>query len=126
MSTLTAERRRAPRFVPTHAVRALFRHATRSKAHMGRVTNLSYRGVCVHAPPHVRTGLEFGDAVHIVCGAPEAGLSGLTLRGHVVRLDASREGTWVHVATDAPPAEEEAILSEYILQLARGGYEPGQ
>jgi hypothetical protein len=95
-----AERRAAVRYSPDPLVPVLFAHRDAETPTAGLIADVSVGGCRIIAPPTARPMLHWGDPFRIVVSYSEsarsAGVEGLRLAAHVVRLVADSRGFVVH------------------------------
>ena len=84
------ERRQAVRYSPDPLVPVFFAHPLATVPTAGLIVDISANGCRVMAPPTARPMLQWGESVQIIVSysesAREAGIEGLKLWAHVVRL----------------------------------------
>ena len=84
------ERREFPRYSPDPLVPVLFAHPTAETPTAGLIADVSAGGVRIVAPPTARPFLHWADTLRIDVSysdsAREAGIEGMSLRAHVVRI----------------------------------------
>lgn len=97
---LYEERRSDIRYHPDPGVSILFAHRSAENPTAGMLTDVSLGGCRIMAPPMARPHLHWGDPFRIVVSysdsAREAGIEGLRLSAHVVRLVADAHALVVH------------------------------
>lgn len=95
-----AERRADVRFTPRPPVAVLFGHAAIEVPTAGLITDVSLGGCRIMAPPTARPHLHWGDPFRLQVAwsdaARDAGVEGLRLGAHVVRLVADAHALVVH------------------------------
>jgi len=97
---MVAERRATVRYSPDPLVPVLFAHREAQNPTAGLLTDVSLGGCRIVAPPTARPELHWGDPFRIVVSYSEssrhAGVEGLRLAAHVVRLVADAHSLVVH------------------------------
>jgi len=95
-----AERRATVRYSPDPLVPVLFAHRDAATPTAGLLADVSLGGCRIVAPPTARPELHWGDPFRIVVSYSEssraAGVEGLRLAAHVVRLVADANSLVVH------------------------------
>lgn len=96
------ERRAEVRYSPDPLVPVFFAHPTASVPTAGLIENVSGSGVRIVAPPTARPSLHWGDVFRIIVSysesAREAGIEGMKLWAHVVRLEVDSREFAIHAA----------------------------
>ena len=96
------DRRAATRYNPDPLVPVFFAHPTASVPTAGLISNISASGVRIVAPPTARPSLHWGDVFRIIVSysesAREAGIEGMRLWAHVVRLEVDSREFRIHAA----------------------------
>jgi len=95
-----AERRATVRYSPDPLVPVLFAHRHAENPTAGLLADVSLGGCRIMAPPTARPELHWGDPFRIVVSYSEssrfAGVEGMRLAAHVVRLVADAHALIVH------------------------------
>lgn len=95
-----AERRSSVRYSPDPLVPVLFAHRDAENPTAGLIADVSLGGCRILAPPTARPMLHWGDPFRVVVSYSEsaraAGVEGMRLAAHVVRLVADSRGLVVH------------------------------
>lgn len=101
---LPPERRANPRYSPDPLVPVFFAHPEADTPTAGLIVDVSSGGARIMAPPTARPMLHWSDPLAIVISYSDssrlAGIEGLRLDGHVVRIAVDATGYVVHVRFD--------------------------
>jgi hypothetical protein len=123
------ERRAAPRYEPEPLVPVLFGHRDADTPAAGLIADVSLGGCRLIAAPNARPMLHWGDPFRLVVSyseaSREAGIEGLRLAAHVVRIVADARGLVVHCqfTVDGPDGEWRRLV-EWVQGLANGDGSP--
>ena len=103
------DRRGFPRYFPRALVPLLFAHRDAETPTAGHIGDVSRSGVRIVAPPMARPFLHWPDALSIDLMYSEearaAGIEGLKLRAHVVRIQVDARAYVLHAEFDAAGAD---------------------
>lgn len=119
-----AERRAEVRYSPDPLVPVFFAHPSANVPTAGLISDISGSGLRIIAPPTARPALHWGDTFRIIVSysesAREAGIEGMRLWAHMVRLDVdSREMRIAASFNRADSDGEWERLASWIAQLRR-------
>lgn len=119
------ERRATPRYEPAPNVPVLFGHRDAENPSAGLIADISLGGCKIIAPPNARPQLHWGDPFRIVVsyseGSRAAGVEGMRLAAHVVRLVADARGFVIQCQFTVDGADGEwRRLVEWVETLADG------
>ncbi|MBX2799367.1 MAG: PilZ domain-containing protein [Myxococcales bacterium] len=117
------ERRSAVRYSPDPLVPVFFAHPSAGVPTAGHIADISDSGVRIVAPPTARPMLHWGDALRIIVtyseSAREAGIEGMRLWAHVVRMEVDSREFQVMAAFSRGGSDGDwNRLSEWIDDLA--------
>ncbi len=97
-----SERRGAVRYSPDPLVPVFFAHPLATTPTAGLIADVSDTGVRIVAPPTARPMLHWGDPLRIMVtyseSARSAGIEGMCVWAHVVRLDVDSRGFRLHAS----------------------------
>ena len=96
------ERRREVRYSPDPLVPVFFAHPTANVPTAGLIADISGSGVRIVAPPTARPALHWNDVFRVIVSysesAREAGIEGMRLWAHVVRLEVDSREFRIHAS----------------------------
>jgi hypothetical protein len=121
---MAEERRVFPRYSPDPLVPVLFAHPDAAIPSAGLISDVSRGGVRIIGPPMARPFLHWSDPLRIEISysdsAREAGIEGLRLRAHVVKVRMDARAYLVHAAFTRDGADGDwDRLTAWIARLAR-------
>lgn len=94
------DRRGSVRYSPDPLVPVFFAHPLATTPSAGLIADVSDTGVRIVAPPTARPMLHWGDPLRIIVtyseSARSAGIEGMRLWAHVIRLDVDSQGFRLH------------------------------
>lgn len=122
--TGTDDRRDFPRYSPDPLVPVLFAHPDAETPTAGHIADVSRGGVRIVAPPMARPFLHWPDPLTIEVAYSDstrsAGIEGLKLRAHVVRISVDSSAYIVHAVFDrSGPDGDWDSLTGWLSKLAR-------
>ena len=123
MGPIPVERRADVRYSPDPLVPVFFAHPTASVPTAGLIADISGSGVRIVAPPTARPALHWGDVFRVIVSysesSREAGIEGMRLWAHVVRLEVDSREFRIHAAFSRGGSDGDwARLSGWIAELS--------
>lgn len=120
------ERRQATRRIPCARIPVLFAHASAKNPTAGLIEDISATGVRIVAAPTARPMLHWGDSFRLQVdhsqATREAGIEGLELRAHVVRIATDRQGFVLHAElTQDNTTANWARLRQWLASMTNDG-----
>jgi len=117
------DRRAAPRYSPDPLVPVLFAHPLAETPTAGLLADVSEGGMRIVAPPTAQPFLHWGDPLRILVSysesARDAGIEGMRLWAHVVRIAVDHEAYKLHAAFSRGGTDGDwDKLSAWIAKLA--------
>lgn len=121
------ERRTSKRFVMQQLIPIFFAHSDAETPTAGLVADVSDGGLRIVAPPTAKPSLHWSDPFTIVVSysdqAREAGIEGLTLTAHVVRIAVDSTGYQLHARFDRRSADAWDRLQSWLASLSEPSFE---
>lgn len=116
------ERRASPRFLVQPLIPVFFAHADAETPTAGLLADVSDGGLRIVAPPTARPSLHWSDSFTVVVSysdqARAAGIEGLTLTAHVVRIAVDSTGFQLHARFDRRSADAWDRLQSWLFSLS--------